>query len=119
MPWPSVMGSQHDDVSFRNGYWRLFERLCGLVCSHQGLGMAMIWALIPAWLKRAVAWALAGLVAIGGAWAIGRRDGATAARNKAVQKRLDEMQKAKDTRDEVDSISGDDVSGRLHKWNRK
>jgi hypothetical protein len=79
----------------------------------------MIWALIPAWLKRAVAWALAGLVAIGGAWAIGRRDGATAAKTKAAEKAADDLQTAKDVRDEVDSISGDDVSKRLHEWNRK
>ena len=63
--------------------------------------------------------ALAAIFAAGVSWLAGRRSGNVAARNKAVQKRLDEMQKAKDTRDEVDSISGDDVSGRLHKWNRK
>jgi len=63
--------------------------------------------------------ALAGMLGIAAAWLTGRRSGSVAARNKAVQKQLDEMQKAKDARDEVDSISGDDVSKRLHKWNRK
>jgi hypothetical protein len=46
----------------------------------------MIWAFIPAWLRRAAAWAVAALVAIGGAWAVGRRDGAVAAKTKAAEK---------------------------------
>ena len=52
-------------------------------------------------------------------WLAGRRSGAVAAKNKAIGKQLDEMQTAKDVVDEVDSISGDDVSKRLHWWRRK
>ena len=81
--------------------------------------MAMIWALIPAWLKRAVACALAGIVAVAAAWLTGRRNGAQAAKTKAAIKSADDLQKAKDTRDEIDSISGDDVSKRLRGWHRK
>jgi hypothetical protein len=39
----------------------------------------MIWALIPASIRRALAWLAAGLVAIGGAWLAGRRNGAVRA----------------------------------------
>ena len=63
--------------------------------------------------------ALAGMVALAAAWLTGRRNGAQAAKTKAAIKSADDLQKAKDTRDEIDSISGDDVSKRLHKWNRK
>ena len=79
----------------------------------------MIWAIVPAWLKRAVAWVLAGLVAIGGAWAVGRRGGAVAAKNKVAARNADAAAKAKAVRDEIDGISSDDVSKRLSKWQRK
>ena len=79
----------------------------------------MIWAIIPACLKRAVALAVAGLAAIGGAWAVGRRGGALAAKNKASARNAEAAAKTKAVRDEVDGISGDDVSKRLSKWQRK
>jgi len=63
--------------------------------------------------------ALVGMVAIAAAWLGGRRSGSVAARNKAAIKAADDLQTAKDARDEVDSISGDDVSERLREWNRK
>lgn len=62
--------------------------------------------------------ALGAFFAAGVSWLAGRRSGSQAARTKAVEKRLDEMQRAKDVRDEVDSISSDDVSKRLHRWHR-
>ena len=34
----------------------------------------MIWAIIPGWLKRAVAWLAAAFGVIGGAWLMGKRD---------------------------------------------
>ena len=63
--------------------------------------------------------ALAGMVAVAAAWLTGRRNGAQRTKTKAAIKAADDLQKAKDTRDELDSISGDDVSKRLSKWNRK
>lgn len=38
----------------------------------------MIWAFIPGPIRRFMAWALAGLVAIAGVWMAGRRSGAVA-----------------------------------------
>jgi len=63
--------------------------------------------------------ALAGLVAIGGAWLTGRRSGSVAAKTKEAEKQAKTLQTAKDARDEVDSISGDDVSKRLRGWYSK
>jgi hypothetical protein len=63
--------------------------------------------------------ALAGMLGIAAAWLTGRRSGSVAARNKAAIKAADDLQKAKGVRDEVDSISGDDVSERLREWYRK
>ena len=63
--------------------------------------------------------ALGGIVAIFVAWVTGRRSGAQAAKNKAAAKDAAALATAKDTRDEVDSISGGDVSKRLSKWHRK
>ena len=72
-------------------------------------------ALIPGEL-----WALlAGLVAVAAAWLAGRRGGALAAKNKAAARNAEAAAKTKAVRDEVDGISGDDVSKRLSKWQRK
>jgi hypothetical protein len=73
----------------------------------------VIWALIPAWLRRAVAWAVAGLVAIGGAWAIGRRDGTAAAKTKAAARAADEYRATSERMHNADVDGGDDV-----KWLR-
>jgi hypothetical protein len=78
----------------------------------------MTW-LIPSWVKRAVAGLVAGAVLLWGAWVMGKRDGTQAGKIRAAQKAADDLTKAKDARDEVDSISGDDVSDRLSKWHRK
>ena len=72
-------------------------------------------ALIPGEL-----WALlAGIVAVAAAWLAGRRGGAVAAKNKAAARNAAAAAKTKAVRDEVDGISGDDVSKRLSKWQRK
>ena len=72
-------------------------------------------ALIPGEL-----WALlAGLVAVAAAWLAGRRGGALAAKNKAAARNAEAAAKTKAVRDEIDGISGDDVSKRLSKWQRK
>ena len=62
--------------------------------------------------------ALAGMVAIAIAWLTGRRDGRGDAKAKAAEKRADDLQKAKDVRDDVDSKSGDAVRDDLSKWMR-
>jgi hypothetical protein len=63
--------------------------------------------------------ALGGLVAIFVAWVTGRRSGTQAAKTRAAEKAADNLATARDARDEVDSISGGDVSKRLSKWRRK
>ena len=73
----------------------------------------MIWALIPAWLRQALAWAVAGMVAIGGAWAIGRRDGTTAAKTKAAEKAAETYRATSEAMRNADVDGGDDV-----KWLR-
>ena len=78
----------------------------------------MTW-LIPSWVKRAVAGLVAGAVLLWGAWVMGKRDGTQAGKIRAAQNAADDLAKAKAVRDEVDSISGDDVSKRLSKWHRK
>jgi len=78
----------------------------------------MTW-LIPSWVKRAVAGLVAGAVLIWGAWVMGKRDGTQAGKIRAAQKAADDLTKAKAVRDEVDTISNDDVSNRLSKWRRK
>ena len=78
----------------------------------------MTW-LIPAWLKRAVAGLVAGVVLLCGAWVMGRRDGTQTSKAKAAAKAADDLATAKDKRDEVDALSDDDVSERLRKWHRK
>ena len=78
----------------------------------------MWFAIIPSWIRRALAWALAGMAAFSAVWIAGRRDGAQAAKNKAEARRTDDLQMAKEARDEVDSSSDADVSKRLHPWGR-
>jgi len=61
------------------------------------------------------------LAAIGvflGAWLAGRRGGAVAAKTKAAEKAADDLQKAKDARDEVDSKSNGAVHDALGRWMR-
>lgn len=63
------------------------------------------------------------LVAAGGAiaalvYAKGRRDASARAAQKAAEKQASDLGKAKEARDEVDSLDGDDVHKRLHEWRR-
>lgn len=78
----------------------------------------MIWAaLIPAWLKRAAAWLLAGLVAFAGVWRLAKRDERQAAKLDAAQDTI----QAHEARNEVETrVDADpDPKRRLHDdWSR-
>ena len=62
--------------------------------------------------------ALGGMAAFAVAWLSGRSAGARGAKTEAAKQRADDLQKAKEVRDEVDGISNNDVSDRLRKWQR-
>ena len=62
--------------------------------------------------------ALIGIGALIGVYAGGRKAGADKSKRKAADKRADDLQTAKEKRDEVDNLSDDDVAGELHKWTR-
>ena len=62
--------------------------------------------------------ALIGIGALIGVYAGGRKAGADKTKRKAADKRADDLQTAKEKRDEVDNLSDDDVAGELHKWTR-
>ena len=51
--------------------------------------------LIPGWLKRGVAWAVAGLLFILGAWGAGRRDGGQAAKKRAAEDTIKRTEKGR------------------------
>lgn len=78
----------------------------------------MIWAaIVPAWLKRAMAWAVAGLVAFVGIWGLAKRD---ARRGVALDAAKDTI-KAHEVRNEVeaDIDGGADPKQRLRDgWGR-
>jgi len=58
------------------------------------------------------------LAALLGVYVTGRKSGADKARAKAEKQRADNLQTAKEARDEVDRTSDDDVSKRLQRWQR-
>jgi RecG-like helicase len=62
--------------------------------------------------------ALASMAAIAVAWLKGWSDGRRDIETKAAAKSADDLKKAKEVHDEIDSISRDDVSERLRKWQR-
>ena len=70
----------------------------------------MIWWLIPGWLKRAVAWAVAGLLAAAGIFYAGKRE----ARQKA---KIEGLEGYKKTRERIDdaphATDADDARKRL------
>ena len=75
----------------------------------------MIWAaLIPAWLKRALAWLVAGLAAVAGIWGLAKRD----ARRGAA---LDAARQHIKTREGMDDATRDlpDDTDQLREWLRK
>lgn len=80
--------------------------------------MTFLLALIPAWLKRALAWAVAALVAAAGIFIAGRRDGLSSAKSAAKEKASKDKTAALEVRDEVDQKSGDDVRADLDRWMR-
>jgi len=58
------------------------------------------------------------IAALLGVYVTGRKSGADKARAKAEKQRADDLTTAKETRDEVDRTSDDDVSKRLQRWQR-
>jgi predicted 2-oxoglutarate/Fe(II)-dependent dioxygenase YbiX len=77
----------------------------------------MTW-LIPAWLKRAVAGLVAGVVLLWGAWVMGRRDGTQTSKAKAAQRAADDLATAKGVQDVVQKLGDDDVRKSLARWMR-
>jgi hypothetical protein len=76
----------------------------------------VIWAIIPAPIKRAVAWLLAGLVAFAGIWGLAKRD---ARRGAALDVAKDTIE-ALETRNEIDDdvAASPDPRQRLRDWQR-
>ena len=56
---------------------------------------------IPAWLKRAVAWAAVAAVALLGAWGAGKRDGHQAAKKRAAEDALNRTEKGRKSADKA------------------
>lgn len=63
--------------------------------------------LIPAWLKRAVAGLVAGATLLWGAWAMGKRDGAQAAKARAAEKAADDYRATTEGMNNADIGVGD------------
>jgi len=62
----------------------------------------MLWGwLIPGWLKRGVALAVAGLLVILGAWGAGRREGGQAAKKRAAEDALNRTEKGRKSADKA------------------
>lgn len=80
--------------------------------------MGIIAWLIGSRLGRLLSGALGLLAAVGGVFLAGRSAGAKKAKNKALKKRVDDLEKAKEVRDEVDAMDADDVRDGLAKWVR-
>jgi len=77
----------------------------------------MTW-LVPAWLKRAVAGLVAGVVLLWGAWVMGKRDGTQAGKAKAAHRAADDLATAKGVQDDVQNLGDDDVRKSLARWMR-
>jgi hypothetical protein len=77
----------------------------------------MIGALLGDFLPYIIS-ALIGIGALIGVYAGGRKAGADKTKRKAADKRADDLQTAKEKRDEVDGLNDDAVAGELHKWFR-
>lgn len=74
--------------------------------------------LIGSRLGRAIGGVLAAVAAVAGVFLAGRSAGAKKAENDALKQRVDDMQDAKEVRDEVDAMGDDDVRDGLAKWLR-
>lgn len=57
--------------------------------------------LIPAWLKRAVAWAVVAAAALLGAWGAGKREGRQAAKKRAAEDALNRTEKGRKSADKA------------------
>lgn len=58
------------------------------------------------------------VVAVLGAWFVGRREGKNAAEYEESQRRLDVMKEAHEVQDEVRKLSDDDMRRALGRWMR-
>jgi len=75
-----------------------------------------MWAFIPAWLRRAVAWAAVGMAALAAAWLTGRRNGAQRTKTKAAEKAAETYRATSEAMLNADTGNGDDADN--VKWLR-
>ena len=68
---------------------------------------------IPAWLKRAVAWAAVAAVALLGAWGAGKREGRQAAKKRAAERKSKTLNEVMERQDDARKASDDDLADRL------
>ena len=68
---------------------------------------------IPAWLKRAVAWAAVAAVALLGAWGAGKREGHQAAKKRAAERKSKTLNEVMEKQDDARKSSDDDLADRL------
>ena len=68
---------------------------------------------IPAWLKRAVAWAAVTAVALLGAWGAGKREGRQAAKKRAAERKSKTLNEVMERQDDARKASDDDLADRL------
>lgn len=73
----------------------------------------MIWAIIPAPFRRALAWAVAGLVALLGMWGLAKRD----ARRETALEAAERYAKTRERMDDADT--GTDDPAVLRDWLRE
>ena len=73
----------------------------------------MIWAIIPAWLKRGVAWLLAGFAAFWAIWFAAKRE----QRAETALEAAERYAKTREKMDEVDT--GNDDPAVLREWLRE
>ena len=72
----------------------------------------MSW-LIPAWLKRAVAWAMVAAVALLGAWGAAKRDARLAAKKRTAERKSKTLNEVMEKQDDARKASDDDLADRL------
>ena len=68
---------------------------------------------IPAWVKRAVAWAVVAAVALLGAWGAGKREGRQAAKKRAAERKSKTLNEVMERQDDARKASDDDLADRL------
>ena len=82
------------------------------------IGALLSWA-SGTWLGRAVAGALALLVAILAAWGLGRREGAQRARRDAAEGSLERQEKGREAVSDLRDADRDNLVDQLHRNTRK